>query len=158
FNGMNRSGTWSLKVTDNASGDTGTLASWCVYGTVAGGGDDPYADVQPVSLGLEAPQNGSSVDDTLSIANIGGGTLTWSIDEVEAAKSSSIPGTDAAVTYTDRTAFLAAVEAGYYENALTGIQTGAVNTPMPFSSGGFSYSVYTQAGATSGLYNGTGVI
>ncbi len=158
FNGQNRAGTWTLKVTDNFSGDTGALTSWCLSGAVAGGGDDPYADVQPVSLGLEAAENGGTVSEPLTIANIGGGTLTWSIDEAETAKSASLPGTDATVTYTDRTTFLAAVDAGYYEEAFTGIPTGSVNTPMPFSSGGFNYSVFTQAGAVSGLYNGSGFV
>lgn len=60
--------------------------------------------------------------------------------------------------YTDRTAFLAAIGATFYEEAFTGIPTGAVSSPMPFSGSGYSYSVFTQAGAVSGLYNDPGII
>ena len=60
--------------------------------------------------------------------------------------------------FTDRTAFLAAIGAGFYEEAFTSIPTQAVTTPMVFTSGGFSYSVFTQAGAVSGLYNDPGIV
>ncbi|HUD41558.1 MAG TPA: GEVED domain-containing protein [Dokdonella sp.] len=60
--------------------------------------------------------------------------------------------------YTDRTAFLAAIGATFYEEAFTSIPTGPVNSPMPFSGSGYSYTVFTQAGAVSGLYNDPGIV
>jgi|GEM_PF-5424211 len=67
-------------------------------------------------------------------------------------------GSSGPAVYTDRTAFLAAIGATFYEEAFTGIPTGAVNSPLPFSGSGYSYTVYTQAGAASGLYNDPGII
>ena len=82
FNGQDRAGTWTLKVTDNFAGDTGSLTSWCLSGAVAGGGGDPYASVQPVSIGLETDMIiGDTDSEPLTITNIGGGTLEWSIAE-----------------------------------------------------------------------------
>ena len=49
------------------------------------------------------------------------------------------------ITYTDRTAFLAAVAAGYYEEAFTGLAEGPLPSPQAFAGGGFSYSVSASA-------------
>jgi hypothetical protein len=37
FNGLTLAGTWTLNVSDNASGDTGSLTEWCLVPTTSGG-------------------------------------------------------------------------------------------------------------------------
>ena len=37
FNGQTLAGTWTLNVSDNASGDTGSLTEWCLVPTTSGG-------------------------------------------------------------------------------------------------------------------------
>lgn len=74
------------------------------------------------------------------------------------ASDGACGGTGGPAVFTDRAAFLAAIGAGFYEEAFTSIPTQAVNTPMVFTGGGFSYSVFTQAGAVSGLYNDPGIV
>ena len=60
--------------------------------------------------------------------------------------------------YTDRDTFLAQVGAGYYDENFAGVQTGEVDAPLTFSNSGYTYSVYTQAGAQGGLYNAPGKV
>lgn len=67
-------------------------------------------------------------------------------------------GSSGPAVYTDRAAFVAAIGAGFYEEPFTGVPTGPVNSPLTFSQGGYSYSIYTQAGAVSGLYPDPGII
>lgn len=67
-------------------------------------------------------------------------------------------GSSGPTVYTDRAAFVAAIGAGFYEEPFTGVPTGAVNAPLPFTGGGFSYSIFTQTGAASGLWPDPGII
>jgi hypothetical protein len=59
--------------------------------------------------------------------------------------------------YDDRDSFLANVAAGYYENPFSDVQPGP-SDPLTYSQGGFTYTIGTQPGAQSGLYNDVGVI
>jgi subtilisin-like proprotein convertase family protein len=45
FNGENRPGTWNLLVSDNVSGDTGTLTSWCITSNVGDTDSDGVPDL-----------------------------------------------------------------------------------------------------------------
>lgn len=59
--------------------------------------------------------------------------------------------------FESRDDFVAAIEAGFYEEDFSGVSEGP-SAPLSFNGNGFSYSVFTQAGAESGLYNAQGVI
>lgn len=101
FDGQDRAGTWTLKVTDNAAGDTGSLTGWCVQATVGGGGGGtPIADVQPLSIEIDTVQAGGSASETLTIANVGDGLLTWSIDEATTGKAAAKPAASKALAPT----------------------------------------------------------
>jgi uncharacterized repeat protein (TIGR01451 family) len=98
FDGTDIAGTWTLAVSDNAGGDTGTLNEWCV--TVEYGGSvivpvepapahlavavfdpgSPTIEVAPATL--ESNQGANLVvTQTLTISNTGTGDLNWSIFE-----------------------------------------------------------------------------
>ncbi len=53
---------------------------------VAGGGSDPIVAVTPAALDFSVDSGGSDSDD-LSIGNVGGGTLTWSIQTTETTRA-----------------------------------------------------------------------
>ncbi|HNB50776.1 MAG TPA: proprotein convertase P-domain-containing protein, partial [Anaerolineales bacterium] len=95
FDGDANTGTWTLTVSDNAGGDTGTLQEWCVtfeYGT-------PYVNPAPSHLAVAVYNPGSPaidvtpdvldvtqgtnqiIEHTLTISNTGTGDLEWSIFE-----------------------------------------------------------------------------
>ena len=79
FDGESFAGDWTLTVSDNAGGDTGILNEWCL---IPGGGavEDPNIFVDPLSMASTQATN-TSTNQVLNIANIGGGTLDWTIDE-----------------------------------------------------------------------------
>jgi hypothetical protein len=54
------------------------------YTVTTGGGGDPAISVSPTSLSATQSAN-TTTQQTLNIANVGGGTLTWSIDEATPA-------------------------------------------------------------------------
>jgi hypothetical protein len=59
FDGMDYNGDWTLTISDNATGDTGTLDSWCLIATTGGGGS---CDITLFSLngdGTEVAIDGS---------------------------------------------------------------------------------------------------
>jgi hypothetical protein len=59
--------------------------------------------------------------------------------------------------YNDRDTFLANVAAGYFENPFDDVIPGP-SDPLTYSEGGFTYTIGTQPGAGSGLYNDVGLI
>lgn len=59
--------------------------------------------------------------------------------------------------FDSRDEFLTHVATGYYENAFDDVTTGP-SDPLSYSQGGFEYTISTQDGALSGLYNDVGVI
>lgn len=67
FDGMDMNGSWTLNVSDHASGDTGTLNEWCVLPTLAAssGGVELSPDMADVGA------IGSSVTYTIHITNTG---------------------------------------------------------------------------------------
>lgn len=79
FDGENFAGDWTLTVSDNATGDTGTLNEWCLI-PGSGAGGDPNIDVSPLSMASTQATN-TSTNQPLTIANTGGGMLDWTIDE-----------------------------------------------------------------------------
>ncbi|MEZ4767464.1 MAG: proprotein convertase P-domain-containing protein [Caldilineales bacterium] len=79
FDGEDYSGDWTLTVSDNAAGDTGTLYEWCLI-PGEGAGEPPNIDVDPLSMASTQPPD-TQVQQTLTISNTGGGTLDWAIDE-----------------------------------------------------------------------------
>ena len=93
FDGEDLSGDWTMTVSDNAGGDTGTLNEWCLVtsgdpvsvqasdvATVTVQGDPPNIFVDPLSMASTQATN-TQVQQTLTISNTGGGTLDWIIDE-----------------------------------------------------------------------------
>ena len=56
FNGQNITGTWTLNVSDNASGDVGTLDVWCVNQPIATGGGDPGGPATTGGTGTPATE------------------------------------------------------------------------------------------------------
>ncbi|MCB0203758.1 MAG: proprotein convertase P-domain-containing protein, partial [Anaerolineae bacterium] len=79
FDGEDYSGDWTLNISDNAGGDTGTLYEWCLI-PGEGEGEPPNIDVDPLSMDSTQATN-TQVQQTLTISNTGGGTLNWVIDE-----------------------------------------------------------------------------
>ncbi|MEA3335952.1 MAG: proprotein convertase P-domain-containing protein, partial [Chloroflexota bacterium] len=79
FDGESFAGSWELTISDNAGGDTGTLMEWCLIPS-DDGTEPPNIYVDPLSLGSAQPTN-TSVNQTLSISNTGGGMLDWLIEE-----------------------------------------------------------------------------
>jgi subtilisin-like proprotein convertase family protein len=79
FDGESSQGNWTLTVSDNAGGDTGTLMEWCVDVTPAIT-DDPNIDVDPLSMASTQAPN-TTTQQTLDVANTGGEDLSWTIAE-----------------------------------------------------------------------------
>ncbi|HET6545112.1 MAG TPA: kelch repeat-containing protein, partial [Rhodanobacteraceae bacterium] len=75
---------------DSSFGETGWWVDTIHVG--AGGGGTPIADITPTTLDFTVAAGGST-SSPLNIANIGGGTLNWSIEEAAAVQpaSSSVP-------------------------------------------------------------------
>lgn len=74
---------------------------------------------------------------------------------VAVAAGSAFAGS--ATVYTDSASFLANVAAGYYLNGFDDAVPGP-SGDLSYSQNGFSYTVGTQTGAVSGLYNDVGLI
>lgn len=84
FNGTNPNGTWSLYVVDDAGGDSGSIAGgWCLE--LAAEAVEPAISVNPASLSSTQPAN-TIITETLTINNLGGADLNWSIDEASEEK------------------------------------------------------------------------
>ena len=62
--------------------DYGSLGQYTIAGTVTGGGAPPDINVIPPSLSVVVPLNGSTTE-LLTIENLGGGPLTYSISDEE---------------------------------------------------------------------------
>jgi hypothetical protein len=62
-----------------------------------------------------------------------------------------------AAVFTDSASFFAQLVPGSYTNDFTGLG-GGPSPDLSFSSGGFSYTISTQAGAASGLFNDPGLV
>ena len=82
FNSQTRKGNWVLTASDNAGGDTGTLA-----GVVRGdpvtdppSSGPPNIDVDPLSMASTQAPN-TSTQPALDVSNTGGEDLTWTIVE-----------------------------------------------------------------------------
>ena len=62
-------------------------------------------------------------------------------------------GPNPPAVYDTRDEFLRHVQAGYYEENFNDVPANqTISEPLTYSSGAFSYSIYTQDGAASGLY------
>jgi len=78
-------------------------------------------------------------------------------DAVFADGFESLPNTPA--VYRSRDEFLTHVRVPFYEENFNGVPANELITdPMTFANQGFSYSLFTQSGATSGLYDWPNVI
>lgn len=65
----------------------------------------------------------------------------------------------AARVFETRAAFLAQLASGYYEETFDGVPVNAeLMAPLDFSNGPYSFSVFTQQGASGGLYNHPGLV
>ena len=96
FDGEDLAGDWTLTVSDNASGDTGTLNEWCLVPGDSSG-EDPNIDVNPLSMESTQPTN-TQTQQQLTVANTGGGTLDWVIDEEETVPNAAPPAGAGSVT------------------------------------------------------------
>ncbi len=69
----------------------------------------------------------------------------------------ALAGAASAAVFTNQAAFVAQLQPGFFFNAFNSVAAGP-SGPLAFSGGGFSYTISTQPGAVSGLYNDPGVI
>ncbi|HNS02702.1 MAG TPA: M4 family metallopeptidase [Anaerolineae bacterium] len=131
YDGLSSMATWRLTVSDNAGGDTGALVQWCLE--VSGVGNDPNIDVSPLSMASTQPTN-TSTQQMLTVANTGGGTLNWVIDEENLSAPDLIlpTHTPAYAVSADAAAKAAARQpATIGDNALSAAGTGAGQTVTP---------------------------
>ena len=90
FNGLEASGVWTLNVSDNAGGDTGTLQEWCVEIAVSDPIAPPSIEVEPESIaGGQAPD--VQTNHPLTITNTGEADLIWTIHEASPASINDNP-------------------------------------------------------------------
>ncbi|MBN2295624.1 MAG: tandem-95 repeat protein [Pirellulales bacterium] len=108
FNGLNASGTWTLEISDNAKGNTGTLMNWSLEITAR-----PAPNTPPVAVDDSANtardeaftvpvlENDTDVDnDTLIVTDVGGvtppqnGTVVNNVDSVTYTPNTGFVGTD----------------------------------------------------------------
>ncbi|MGP1311073.1 MAG: hypothetical protein ACTS27_12830, partial [Phycisphaerales bacterium] len=82
-------------------------------------------------------------------------TRTASAAAVVACAGAAFAGS--ATVYTDSASFIANLAAGYYTNGFDNALPGP-SADLSYSQNGFAYTVGTQTGAISGLYNDTGLI
>ncbi|MFB9067280.1 proprotein convertase P-domain-containing protein [Pseudofulvimonas gallinarii] len=76
FNGQSLAGTWTLNVSDNAGGDTGTLNSWCLL-PGEGSGPAGTADLALVVTDMPDPATiGGDLSLLATVANFGPDTAT----------------------------------------------------------------------------------
>ncbi|MBI3267673.1 MAG: discoidin domain-containing protein [Planctomycetes bacterium] len=129
FNGQSSKGTWSLTVTDTKTKNTGTLNLWSLQ--ITGGAAKPPAfTVSPSPLTFNGNfGQGALPPQTLTVANSGGGTLSWSVTkDVPWLALSPLAGTNSGtVTVTANTAGL---PAGTQNGKITFTATGATNSPL----------------------------
>ena len=90
FDGQELMGAWNLYVTDNSSGDTGTLNGWCLLPTLA----EPDISLNPTAMVAMQPPNVQTTQ-ILNLQNSGDGPLDWiihkSLEEVTAVNHSTAP-------------------------------------------------------------------
>src|SRR5690606_6894559 len=73
FDGENLAGSWTLPISDNSGGDTGTLNGWCLLGD----GGLPEIEVHPPALSSYQP-HATQLAYQLQISNTGAFPLDWS--------------------------------------------------------------------------------
>ncbi len=98
--------------------------------TVTSGGASPTIGVNPISLSFSGTAGGvNPTAKTLSIANTGGGTLSWSVSDNAAWLSlSPTSGTNSGLTTA--AVNLAGLTAGTYTATVSVAAAGATNTPQ----------------------------
>jgi len=134
FDGEDLAGDWTLTVSDNAAGDTGTLVEWCVVPEVAAP-TFPDIAVDPSSID-ELLEAGQQVDVLLDITNNGDADLDWQISEEPALGGNTV--------YTSRATFDADFPGLPLEDFETNSCAAIVGFPAPLSSttsGGACYAI-----------------
>lgn len=173
FGGDELSGDWTMTVSDNAGGDTGTLVEWCIYVEYeggeeglpeqhlpiavihsAGGGDDPDIVVDPTTI-LSTQNTNTVTNHPVDISNVGGALLEWSIyeDAGSAPEGAWFDNFDSYPVGTDLHG-VAGWKGWFNDPAATAFTTDvqAFSGPASVDVGGGTDLVHEFAGATSGQY------
>ncbi len=124
-------GTYNATITVAATGATNTPQTVPVTLTVTAAPVPPTIGLSPSSLSFTGAQGGANpANQTLSVTNTGGGTMSWSVSDNAAwltlspTSGSTTPGT---VTVSVN---LTGLTAGTYNATVTITATGATNTPQ----------------------------
>ncbi len=156
FDGESTSGVWTLTVVDNAAGDTGSLAQWCLQATVIG--EAPDIDVDPLSLSATQPAD-TVTQQPMTIGNLGEADLEWSIFEDASGHPAGVDWSDDFDSYaTGSQLHGQGGWKGWFNDPTAGALTSgaqARSAPNSAAIAGASDLVHEYSGYTSGLWTFT---
>jgi hypothetical protein len=101
-----------------------------IYNATAGGAPQPSIGVSPSSLSFTATAGGANpANQTISLTNTGGGTLTWTASD-NATWLTISPASGTAPSTLTASVSISGLAAGTYNGTITISATGATNSPV----------------------------